>query len=469
MTQNGTFMKSSSVTHAVKPAVHAVGKISDLSVLDSFARYDADSSAGSLAGLQVCVVACHFRPESSGSAPYNSLLVDTLADAGAAVKVVTGVPHYPEWRVVDPQYQTGLRWRESPTRATDTGSVDIVRLRHAVPRNPSLVGRMRLEMSFAALSAPAVIATRADIVIAVTPLLGAAVAGMVGRRRRPFGAIVHDQVGKAAVQSGSTGGRIANQIAAVEYSVLRRADRVGVVTEGFRPALVAGGVDDRRIVELPLFSHVSPVDLAPAAARRALGWRDTGRFTVVHTGNMGMKQGLEHALEAARAAAVRYPGEFEFVFVGDGNTRQALEHQACGLDGIRFVDPVPDALYPLTLAAADVLLVHERPGVREMSLPSKLTSYTTASRPIIAAVAEGGITGSLLSSRDAALLVPNGDPGALVSGLCEIRSDSALRARLVDNARRLGQAEFSERRGRQHFVTFAKALADSSEPRKGQE
>ena len=469
MTRNGTLMKSSSVPHTEMTDSHAVGEVSDSSMSDSAARYGADFSAGSLAGLQVCVVACHFRPESSGSAPYNSLLVDTLADAGAAVKVVTGVPHYPEWRVVDPQYQTGLRWRESPARATGAGSVDIVRLRHAVPQNPGLLGRMRLELSFAALSAPAVLATRADIVIAVTPLLGAALAGMVGRRRRPFGVIVHDQVGKAAVQSGSTGGRVANHIAAGEYSVLRRADRVGVVTEGFRPALVAGGVDDRRIVEVPLFSHVTPTNLAPAAARRALGWRDTGRLTVVHTGNMGMKQGLDHALKAARVAAVRYPGEFEFVFVGDGNTRQALEHQARGLDGVRFVDPVSEAIYPLTLAAADVLLVHERPGVREMSLPSKLTSYTIASRPILAAVAESGITGSLLSSRDAALLVPNGDPEALVSGLCEIRSDDALRVRLTDNARRLGQAEFSERRGRQHFVTFAKALADSSERKKGQE
>lgn len=462
MTESGSLMKSSSVMHAEAPESCGVDGFADRSVVDSASRYDADSSAGSLSGLRVCVVACHFRPESSGSAPYNSLLVDTLADAGAAVKVVTGVPHYPQWRVVDPQYRSGLRWHESPPPAADAGSVSIVRLRHAVPRNPDLLGRMRLELSFAALSAPAVAAASADIVIAVTPLLGAAVAGMVGRRRRPYGAIVHDQVGKAAVQSGSAGGRVANLIAAAEYSVLRRADRIGVITERFRPALVAAGVDDQRIVEVPLFSHVTPVALAPAAARRALGWRDTGRLTVVHTGNMGMKQGLEHVLDAARVAAERYPGAFEFVFVGDGNTRQALEEQACGLDGVRFVDPVCEADYPLTLAAADVLLVHERPGVREMSLPSKLTSYTTASRPIIAAVAEGGITGSLLSSRDAALLVPNGDPEQLVSGLCEIRSNDVLRARLVVNARRLWHAEFSERRGRQHFVTFARALADSS-------
>jgi glycosyltransferase involved in cell wall biosynthesis len=436
--------------------------VADVSASDTTSLTHGSFSSDSLSGLAVCVVACHFRPESSGSAPYNSLLVDTLAEAGARVKVVTGVPHYPQWRVVDPRYRRGAWWRESSTAETGSGSVDVVRLRHAVPRTPGLLGRMRMELSFAALSAPVVAATRADVVIAVTPLVAAALAGVVGRHRRPFGAIVHDQVGKAAVQSGSTGARVANIIAAAEYSVLRRADRIGVITEKFKPALIEGGVDAERIINVPLFSHVNPVDLSPAAARRALGWRDTGRLTVVHTGNMGMKQGLDHVLAAARLAGDKYPGAIEFVLVGDGNTRQALQEQAAGLDGVRFVDPVSDEDYPVVLAAADVLLVHERPGVREMSLPSKLTSYTTASRPILAAVAENSITGSFLSSRDAALLVPNGDPEALTDGLIQLRTNDALRARLVHNARRLGHEEFSERSGRRHYVDFARALADVS-------
>lgn len=437
----------------------AIG-VNGVSAVDPASLTAACAGSGSLSGLVVCVVACHFRPEPSGSAPYNSLLVDALAEAGATVKVITGVPHYPQWRVVDPHYRVGLRWRESPTAEPGSGSVSIVRLRHAVPRKPNLLGRMRLELSFAALSAPVVAATRADIVIGVTPLVGAAFAGMVGRHRRPFGAIVHDQVGNAAVQSGSTSGRVANVVAAAEYWVLRRADRVGVITTKFNPALIAGGVDADRIIEVPLFSHVNRVDLTRAAARQALGWPDDGRLTVVHTGNMGMKQGLEHVLDAARLAADRHPGAFEFVFVGDGNTRQALQEQAAGLDGVRFIDPVSEDDYPVILAAADVLLIHERPGVREMSLPSKLTSYTTASRPILAAVALNSITGSFLSSRDAALVVPNGDPETLIDGLFQVRGDDALRARLVKNARRLGQDEFSEQRGRQHYVGFAKALAD---------
>lgn len=435
---------------------------------------DSDSSVGMaadtertrpLAGLTVCLVACHFHPETSGSGPYNALLADALSEAGATIKVITGVPHYPQWRVMDRRYRTGLYWRTDP-HARPSGGVTITRVRHAVPRNPGVPGRLRQEASFAAMSAPVVAATRADVIISVTPLLGASLAGLVGRRGRPFGIIVHDLVGQAAVQSGTASGGVAKRIAAAEYSILRHADRVGIVTPRFKNVLIPAGVEANRLLDVPVFSRVRPMHLAPSAARRLLGWPSSDSFTVVHTGNMGAKQGLEHVLDAVRLANAKYPGSFEFVFVGDGHERRSLQVSAATLEGVRFIDPVADGNYPSVLAAADVLLIHERPGVKDMCLPSKLTSYTTASRPIVAAVADDGITGALLHSADAALVVPNGNPEELINGLQRIRADRDLRNRLIANAARLGEERFSSAAGRQHYVRFAADVAGAGGSRR---
>ena len=46
-----------------------------------------------LSGVSVCVVACNYRPESTGSAPLTAPIVDTVIEAGGAVDVVAGVPH----------------------------------------------------------------------------------------------------------------------------------------------------------------------------------------------------------------------------------------------------------------------------------------------------------------------------------------------------------------------------------------
>jgi glycosyltransferase involved in cell wall biosynthesis len=412
----------------------------------------AAARTGELAGLSVCVVACHYRPESTGSAPYNSMLVDTLVDAGADVEVVTGIPHYPQWTVQDAKYRRGLRWRENDAGAR------LVRVRHAVPAKPNLFGRMGQESSFAAMSAPYVAASRAQVIVAVTPLVGAMTAAHAGRRGRPLGVIVHDLSGNAAVQSGTAGGRAGRLVAGVEYGMLRRADRVGVITQRLIPDLTSHGVAPARITELPISARVTPTDLPPDQARRRLGWEETG-LVVIHTGNMGMKQGLEHVVSAARLAQDAAM-DVRFVFVGDGNQRADLQAAAQDLDNMRFTGLVSDDDYPLVLAAADVLLLHERPGVLQMSLPSKLTSYAAARRPILAAVDDGGITKALLKSYGAALTTPSGDAQALVSSLRTLSQDRELSAAIVAGAQDMAAAEFSDVRSRAAFRDFVRALAD---------
>ncbi|GGG27970.1 glycosyltransferase WbuB [Rhodococcoides trifolii] len=408
-----------------------------------------------LTGLTVCVVACHYQPETTGSAPYNTALINALSDAGADVHAVVGIPHYPQWSVQDPRYVRGIRWSE-----TD-GAVKVTRVRHAVPSTANLAGRARMESSFSALAAPHVLASRSDIVIAVTPLLGALLAGVAGRRSRPLGVVVHDLSGNAAQQSGTTGGRAAKAVSSAEYRLARSADLIGIITPRFRDVLVgAGGVDTSRIVDLPIFSHVATADLSPHDARVKLGWPTDDRFTVVHTGNMGMKQGLESVVEAARLAESS-DAAVDFVLVGDGNQRQALVDEGSSIRNLRFVDPVDEDDYPTVLAAADALLLNERAGVHEMSLPSKVTSYVTARRPIIAATEPGGITCSVLEKFDAARLCAPGSGAELLSAALDLAAHESERTALTARAAELGRAEFSEAAGVAGFARFARSVAQA--------
>ena len=100
---------------------------------------------------------------------------------------------------------------------------------------------------------------------------------------------------------------------------------------------------------------------------------------------MGVKQGLENVVEAARLADSQLDNRVNFILMGDGNQRSALEIRAKGIRSLQFLDPVPDEQFQSMLADSDVLLVNERPGVEEMSVPSKLTSYFSAGVPVLAA------------------------------------------------------------------------------------
>jgi hypothetical protein len=55
--------------------------------------------------------------------------------------------------------------------------------------------------------------------------------------------------------------------------------------------------------------------------------------------------------------------------------------------GVQFLPMQGPGRWEELMQASDVLLVNQRASVADMSLPSKLTSYFPAARPVVAAVA----------------------------------------------------------------------------------
>jgi glycosyltransferase involved in cell wall biosynthesis len=139
---------------------------------------------------------------------------------------------------------------------------------------------------------------------------------------------------------------------------------------------------------------------------------------------MGEKQGLINVADAARLAATAAP-HVRFVLVGDGGQRSRVETAAAGVTRLEIRDPMGAEDYPRLLAAADVLLVNERPGLLEMAVPSKLTSYFSSGRPVLAATEPGSTTAGEVSASGAGLVVPPGDPAALLDGVAALVADPA--------------------------------------------
>jgi glycosyltransferase involved in cell wall biosynthesis len=149
---------------------------------------------------------------------------------------------------------------------------------------------------------------------------------------------------------------------------------------------------------------------------------------------MGLKQGLEQVIAAAAVSQDR-GCNIRFAFVGDGNQRYHLQELAAGLPNVTFHPMEPEATFPDVLAAADVLLVSERSTAVDMSLPSKLTSYFVAGRPVVAAVSLDGATAQELTRSGGGVVVPAGQPGALVDAVLGLSADDDLVARVCAAAR----------------------------------
>ncbi|WP_069169302.1 glycosyltransferase [Streptomyces griseus] len=361
------------------------------------------------------VVSTNYAPEMTGIGPYATQLAEHWAASGARTQVLTGMPHYPAWRV-DERYRGA--WRRRETRE----GVSVYRRRHYVPSRQSALRRAAFEVSVLAHGLLAPPPGRPDAVVSQMPsLAGGVMAARIARRHRvPHIPVVQDLMGAAAAQSGIRGGgRAAAVAAAAERYALRGAALVGVIHESFVPGVTALGVDPRRIRLVPNWTHVAPPSAERAATRSRLGWREDTPV-LLHSGNMGLKQGLDVLVEVARLAP-----DVRVVLMGDGNQREALRELAGSLPNIDFVPPAGTADFTDVLAAADVLAVTQRASVLDMSVPSKLTSYFVSGRPVVASVAGEGGTAEEVRRSGAGVLVAPEDPAALLRAVRALAADPA--------------------------------------------
>jgi colanic acid biosynthesis glycosyl transferase WcaI len=363
--------------------------------------------------LDVLLVAMNYAPERSGTAPYTSAWAEHMARSHR-VTVLAGLPHYPEWRVHD-----GYGGWRSVTREN---GVDVVRLKHVVPGKTTAAHRLAHETSFAARVVGQRV-PRPDVVLAVSPpLFGAAAAAALARRHGvPFGLVVQDLYSEGVRELGSAGGGSAGAVDRLEGAVVRSADRVLTIHDRFADRLRTRlGADPDRLSIVGNWAQV-PTALRTRAEQRAeLGW--DGETVVLHAGNMGAKQGLETVVEAARLAD-RDALPIRYVLLGDGNQRPALQELAGGVRRLEFRPPADQQEYAEILNAADVLLVCEKPGVAEMSLPSKLTSYCAAGRPVVAATGADGGTAAVVTASGAGLVVAPGVPAAVNQAVLDLLAD----------------------------------------------
>lgn len=398
------------------------------------------------------VFGINYAPEETGIGPYTTELAEHLSNRGWNVTVVTGVPHYPQWKVAH-GYRTLIRRREA------LEGVTLRRVRHHVPAQQTAIGRVLYEATFLAQALSVQSNPPPERVLGIVPSLsgGVAAAAVARRHRIPYGVLFQDLMGQAAEQSGLPGGAVAAGPArALECRVAMHASRVAVVAEPFLRYFERVGVEPARLCMVPNWSrHVPPPSGVATDDRQSLGWRKDERV-VLHAGNMGFKQDLENVVNAARIAASRaYP--VRFVLMGDGNERRRLESLAVGMPNIDFIDPCPRETFMKVLAAADVLLLNERSSARDMSLPSKITSYFQSGRPVLAAVPLEGTTATELKRSGGAHIVPAGDPTALVDGLIYVTDHPQAARLLVENAKHFTLHDLD----RAHSLAIAEGFVES--------
>lgn len=408
--------------------------------------------------LKVTIITQYFPPEIGAPQARLSEFAREWTALGADVTVLTGMPNHPTG-VVPPDYRGELLLKEQ------RDGYRVVRTWLYATPNEGIIRKTLSHLSFM-ITAVVLGFTwigRPDVVVVSSPTFFSMFSAWIISRvkRAPLVVEVRDLWPALFVELGVIENkRIIGLLEKIELAMYRAADRVVVVSEGFRDNIAARGIPRAKIetirngVDLDRFDSTVP---ASKEVREKLGAPHEDEVLVLYIGAHGISQGLTAVADAA--AKVDDP-RVRFAFVGEGAAKEELRERVrqLHLDNVVLHGGVPRQRVPEMLAAADICLVPLRDvPIFSTFIPSKIFEYLGSGKAVVGSVR--GEAAEILEAAGARVVEPEDAPG-IADAIKELAADPALREEMGASGRAYVEAEFDRTELARRYYDLLQEVVD---------
>ena len=369
--------------------------------------------------MRILIYSYNYHPEPIGIAPLMTELAEGLVKRGHEVRVITGMPNYPE-RVIYPEYRGKLYLTET------RNNVIIQRSYIWVKPLPGLIGRILLDGSFIVTSIlPALKGWKPDVILLTVPPLPVCVpASLLGKIYNcPVILNLQDILPDAAVHVGLLKSKLLiNVFSKLEKFAYNNATKITVITEGFIENLLEKNVPLDKMVLIPNWVDVNFIRPLPKEENNYFRemYDLKGKFVLLYSGNIGLTQGLETVIKTA--VILKDVPEIVFVIVGEEKAIASLKEycEELGVENVKLCPFQPREKLPEMLAASDVCLVVQKSNVIGFNMPSKIQVMLASGRPIIASVPENGTAAKAIEKSQGGIVVKPENEQELATAILEL-------------------------------------------------
>lgn len=393
---------------------------------------------------KVLLYSINFAPELTGIGKYNAEMVRWLTARGYQVRVVTAPPYYPQWKVAE-GYKAGRYFRERWHGA------DLWRCPIWVPKRLTGAKRLLHLFSFALSSLPVLILQmfwRPNVCFVVEPPLAASPMALLLARLFRVRAWLHVQDFEvdAAFELGLLphNRRLKRIIGWLESVMMRSFHIVSTISDPMMRRLLDKKVRADRVRYFP--NWVDLASIYPLATGNATNLRaeigcSPEDIVALYAGNMGEKQGLDVALDAA--AKLQEDSPVRIVLCGDGSDRKRLMERArcLRLANVHFLPLQPERRLNELLNTADIHLLVQKHKSSDLVMPSKLGGMLASGKCVLATAKPGTAIHTVMEASGAGVLVEPGNADELAGALRKLAQDRSYRLAAGQCARRYAERE----------------------------
>ena len=364
------------------------------------------------------------------------LCEDLVARFGYTVTVVAGMPLAAETPVKP------MHWY-APVRRETRNGVRILRAWGTARPNRTFTGRIANYISYFVSSILASFRVgRADVVVSLTdpPIIALPAMATASLRRARFVFLCQDVFPEVVrLLEGFQNSKLEAVLQSISKLTVRRADCIITLGDTMTRRLVNGkNADPSKIRVIHNWSDATAIVPGPKDNPFTREHGLTGKFVVMHSGNVGMSQDVDALLDVAER--VRDLEDVVIAVVGEGSRKKHLQEETVrrGLTNVLFLPYQPKSRLTESFAAADMFIVSLKRGLAGYIVPSKLYGILVAGRPFVAAIESDSEAAQVAREHECGIVVEPGDRDGIAAAIRDLHAHAPRRMQMAENARAAG-------------------------------
>jgi colanic acid biosynthesis glycosyl transferase WcaI len=225
---------------------------------------------------------------------------------------------------------------------------------------------------------------------------------------------------------------VAERYALIERRLVRRSDAIVAIADEFRQLLVRWGVDQTRISVIENWAVLPSGALPPKTNGWARRHGLADKRVLLYSGALGFKHNPQLFLELAHE--FDDTPDVRIVVISEGSGAEWLSTQRQRFANLVVLPFQREEEFREALAAADILVAALDPQAAKYSVPSKVLTYMTAKKPILAAIPADNLAARTLRASAGGVTVDPEDTAEFLRQARALITDEPRRALLGASA-----------------------------------